>query len=223
MTDHVDPTDGTHGTDGITWLAKPRSISFEGYSVTLGRGIALAELAARVVESAEHEALRMVMLGDLTAEELVEEIEEVNRDDTGLRFGEHGEWAFVVKHGNWPGKFGLDPALSVDGAEVFLLEYEEENGKPVPPEFWYVRDGRTMCRFNLHLDDSWGHGEVSGDPEVAAQVRELLAAAGLPDHDRPRREVHRTVLEVLEGHFGLSLPRALALNAPLPAVILEET
>ncbi|GAB7187576.1 hypothetical protein ATKI12_7407 [Kitasatospora sp. Ki12] len=92
----------------------------------------------------------------------------------------------------------------------------------MPPTFHYHRDGRTVCSFNLHLDDSWGNGQVVGDPDVAGAVKELLSAEGLPDEERAVREVHRTTLGVLERHFGLTLSRALVLEAPLSAVLLVE-
>jgi hypothetical protein len=78
-----------------------------------------------------------------------------------------------------------------------------------------------MCAFNLHLDRSWGYDGVNGDREVAVRVEEMLAAAGLPDANVPRREVHRTALEIIERYFGLSLPRRQVLEAALPAVVLE--
>lgn len=61
------------------------------------------------------------------------------------------------------------------GAEVFLLEYEEENGKPAPPVFRHHRDGRTVCWFDLHLDDSWSIGQVDRDLELPYAIRELLS------------------------------------------------
>ncbi|MFK0109412.1 hypothetical protein [Streptomyces sp. NPDC091217] len=48
----------------------------------------------------------------------------------------------------------------------------------------------------------------------------VVLARGL-DADMPRRDVHRTALEVIERYFGLSLPRSQVLEAALPAVILE--
>ncbi|MFE9799624.1 hypothetical protein ACFYP6_12195 [Streptomyces goshikiensis] len=48
-----------------------------------------------------------------------------------------------------------------------------------------------------------------------------LTAAGLPDPERDRREVHRTALGVIEKFFGLSLPKDLIVNGTLPAVLLE--
>ncbi|MFE5512899.1 hypothetical protein ACFQ9J_20380 [Streptomyces sp. NPDC056529] len=49
----------------------------------------------------------------------------------------------------------------------------------------------------------------------------VLLTRGLPDEDLPRRDAHRTSLEVLERHFGLSLPRTRVLGEPLPSVVLE--
>ncbi|WP_328675017.1 hypothetical protein [Streptomyces sp. NBC_00343] len=64
---------------------------------------------------------------------------------------------------------------------------------------------------------------MSGDTEVAARVEEMLAAAGLPNAGMPRREVHRTTLEIIERHFGLTLPHRQILEGTLPAVVLEIT
>ncbi|MET7303411.1 DUF6461 domain-containing protein [Embleya sp. NPDC005575] len=212
-------------TDGIAWLAEPQSIAFGGYSVTLARGLGVEALAARIAASAQWSKRTVEPVGELTGDRLVEALEEKFGDawdGIGLRLGAGGGWTFAVAYGGWFGEFKNDPAISVGGTEVFLVEYEEENGKPVPPTFHYYRDGRTVCSFNLHLDDSWGNGKVVGDPEVAGKIEQLLNAEGLPDEERTGREVHRTTLGVLERHFGLSLPRALVLEAPLPAVLLAD-
>ncbi|MER5354456.1 DUF6461 domain-containing protein [Kitasatospora sp. NPDC002551] len=212
-------------TDGIAWLAEPQSIAFGGYSVTLARGLGTEALAARIAASVQWSKRTVEPAGELTGEGLVEALESEFGDawdGIGLRLGVSGGWTFAVAYGGWFGEFRNDPAISEGGAEVFRLEYEEENGKPVPPTFHYHRDGRTVCSFNLHLDDSWGNGRVEGDPQVADEVRESLGAEGLPDDEREHREVHRTTLGVLERHFGLALPRALVLEAPLPAVLLAD-
>ncbi|MFJ3926375.1 hypothetical protein [Streptomyces sp. NPDC090022] len=104
---------------------------------------------------------------------------------------------------------------------VCLVEYEEENGKPVPPQFAYAHDGRLLSACNLHLDASWGYDGVDGDPATAARLQDLLTAAGLPDHERARGEVHRIALGVVERFFGLSLPKAPIVEGTLPAVVLE--
>ncbi|MET9697825.1 hypothetical protein ABZY31_12990 [Streptomyces sp. NPDC006529] len=211
--------------DGITWLAEPRSIAFGGYSVTLARGLGVEALAARIAALSQWSQRTAHPVGELTGDGLVEVLESECGDvwdGIGLRLGVSGGWSFAVAYGGWFGEFRDDPAISEDGAEVFLIEYEEENGKPVPPTFRYHRDGRTVCSFNLHLDDSWGNGKVAGDPEVRDELEKLLRAEGLPDEERAGREVHRTVLGVLERYFGLTLPRALVLEAPLPAVLLAD-
>ncbi|WP_433544568.1 hypothetical protein ACQPZG_05305 (plasmid) [Streptomyces sp. CA-294286] len=111
--------------------------------------------------------------------------------------------------------------VSRDGARVCLLEYEEENGKPVPPHVEYFHDGRLLSACNLYLDASWGYQGVDGDPATALRLQELLTAAGLPDRERDEREVHRTALGIVEGFFGLSLPQDSIVSGTLPAVLLE--
>lgn len=212
--------------DGITWLAEPQSIAFGGYSVTLARGLGVEALAARIAASAQWSERTVEPVGELTGDGLVEVLAEEYGDawdGVGLRLGVSGGWTFAVAYGGWFGEFRDDPAISGGGAEVFLVEFEEENGKPVPPVFRHHRDGRTVCSFNLHLDDSWGNGQVTGDPQVVDELRELLSVEGLPDENRAHREVHRTTLRMLERHFGLTLPRALVLEAPLPAVLLADS
>lgn len=90
----------------------------------------------------------------------------------------------------------------------------------MPPQFAHLHDERLMCAFNLHLDRSWGYGEAQGDPEVASAVQERLSAAGLPDEELERRVVHRTSLEVIERHFGLTLPRQRIVEETLPTMLL---
>ncbi|GAA5019995.1 DUF6461 domain-containing protein [Kitasatospora paranensis] len=212
-------------TDGIAWLAEPQSIAFGGYRVTLARGLGIEALATRIASSAQWSKRTVEPVGELTGDGLVERLDAEFGDawdGIGLRLGVSDGWTFAVAYGGWFGEFRTDPAISSDGAEVFVLEYEEENGKPVPPTFHAHRDGRTVCSFNLHLDDSWGNGQVVGDPEIADRVKELLSTAGLPDEERPDDEVHRAALEVLERHFGLTLPSALVLEAPLPAFLLAD-
>ncbi|MFF5146516.1 hypothetical protein ACFY6U_43525 [Streptomyces sp. NPDC013157] len=211
-------------TDGIAWLAAPQSIAFGGYSVVLARGLDAEELVSRLTATVFGPRRTARGLGRLTGKDLIDVVEGgpwEPHPPIGLRYGETGEWAFVVKYGGWQAEFGPEPPVSRGGAHVFQLEFEEENGKPVPPQFSYLHDERLVCAFNLHLDGSWGYDGVSGDREVAVHVEEMLAAAGLPDPDVPRREVHRTALEIIERHFGLSLPRRQVLEAALPAVILE--
>lgn len=211
-------------TDGLTWLAAPRSIAFGGYSVVLARGLGTEELVTRLTASVFGPTRTARVLGRLTGKDLIDVVEEgpwAPYPAIGLRYGEFGELVFVIKYGGWQAEFGRQPPVSRGGAHVFQLEFEEENGKPVPPQFSYFHDDRLMCSFNLHLDRSWGYNGVNGDREVAERVEGMLADAGLPDATVPRREVHRTTLEIIERCFGLTLPRGQVLEAKLPAVVLE--
>ncbi|MER5209905.1 hypothetical protein ABT063_04760 [Streptomyces sp. NPDC002838] len=212
-------------TDGLTWLAEPQSIAYGGYGVVIARDLASETLAKRVADTVFRQKLSPRSVGELTGRQAQDVLEGLFGDvfqGIALRHGEIGEWAYVVKYGGWQGEFGGGPLIDRGGAHVFHLEFEEENGKPVPPQFAYRHDERLMCAFNLHLDGSWGYDGVEGDPEVASAVEERLAAAGLPDHERDRREVHRTSLEVLERHFGLTLPRRPILEETLPTLLLKQ-
>ncbi|MDI9884708.1 hypothetical protein QMZ92_09950 [Streptomyces sp. HNM0645] len=212
-------------TDGTTWLAAPRCIAFGGYRVVLARGLSPRELAERLAKTVSYGAEHVVVeVGDHTGESLLEFMDDTygdSCDGIGLRLGSAGAWAYAVAYGGWPGEFGPPAPVSRGGAHVCLLEFEEENGKPVPPHFAYFHDGRLLSACDLHLDGSWGYQGVEGDPATAAPLQELLTAAGLPDPERDSREVHRTALGVVEGYFGLSLPQEPIVSGTLPAVLVE--
>ncbi|WP_020117064.1 hypothetical protein [Streptomyces canus] len=55
---------------------------------------------------------------------------------------------------------------------------------------------------------------------MVAAVQQRLMAAGLPDEDLDDRAVHRACLEVLQRHFGLTLPRERILEDTLPTLLL---
>ncbi|WP_147420053.1 DUF6461 domain-containing protein [Streptomyces sp. WM6372] len=216
-------------TDGITWLAEPRSIAFGGYSVVMARGLTPEELVGRLTETVYGPEHTAVPVGNLTGDELVELITDSfgsQYEGIGLRHGRCGDWSYTVAYGGWMGEFEDESPISRGGVDVCRLEFEEENGKPVPPQFAYTRDGVRLSSFNLHLDGSWGYDGVDGDPETASRVQAELTAAGLPadegaDGEADDRDVHRTALGVLERHFGLSLPREEIVGGTLPAVLLE--
>ena len=195
-------------TDSIAWLAEPQSIAWGGYSVVIAPDLESESLARRVAETA-HRPASPRAIGELTL------------DGIALRHGELDKWSYVIKYGGWQGEFGTG-SRPVDrgGLHVFHLEYEEENGKPVPPHFAYRHDENLMCAFNLHLDGSWGHGSPEGDPDVVTAVQERLSAAGLPDEDLDDSVVHRRCLKVLHRHFGLTLPRERILTETLPTLLL---
>ncbi|WP_405513895.1 hypothetical protein [Streptomyces canus] len=210
-------------TDGTAWLAEPQSIAYGGYSVVIAPDLESESLARRIAETAPG-PYRPRPIGELTGrqvQDLLEGLYGEVRGGIALHHGELDEWSYVIKYGGWQGRFG-SAGRPVDrgGLHVFHLEYEEENGKPVPPRFTYRHDENLMCAFNLHLDGSWAQGSPEGDPEVVAAVQERLTAAGLPDDDLDRRAVHRACLEVVQRHFGLTLPRERILEDTLPTLLL---
>ncbi|MFJ8509837.1 DUF6461 domain-containing protein [Streptomyces avermitilis] len=212
-------------TDETTWLADRQSIAFGGYHVVLARGLDTQELAKRLAATLLYPGEHLVVpVGDHTGDSLLELMDENYGDyfdGVGLRLGSVGDWTYAVTYGGWQGEFGSMAPVSSDGGHVCLLEYEEENGKPVPPQFGYFHDGRLLAAFNLHLDGSWGYERVEGDPATAPRLEEQLTAAGLPDPERNRREIHRAALGVVGEFFGFSLPKAPIVSGLLPAVLLE--
>ncbi|NEB02702.1 hypothetical protein [Streptomyces sp. SID13726] len=212
-------------TDGIAWLAEPQSIAYGGYSVVIAPDLESESLARRIVETARR-PYRPRPIGELTGRQVHDLLEGLYDDvfqGLALRHGELDEWSYVIKYGGWQGEFGHG-GRPVDrgGLHVYHLEYDEENGRPVPPRFAYRHDDNLVCEFNLYLDGSWAHGSPQGDPAVSSAVRERLTAAGLPDGDLDRRAVHRASLKILEEHFGLTLPRRPILEGTLPTLLLTE-
>ncbi|GJF25277.1 hypothetical protein [Streptomyces sp. HO565] len=161
----------------------------------------------------------VVPVGDHSGASLLELMDDDY--DVGLRLGSAGDWSYAVAYGGRQSAFGPLASLSDGGAHVCLLEYEEENGKPVPPQFASFQDGRVLAAFNLHLDRSWGYEKADGDPGTTTGLQERLTAAGLPDPERDHRDAHRVALGVVEEFFGLSLPREVIVSGSLPAVLLE--
>lgn len=87
-------------TDGTTWLAAPRAITFGGHHVVLARGLTPEELADRlaatVLYDAEHIA---VPVGEHTTRSLLELMEDTYGDPAdgiGLRLGRAGDWTYAV-------------------------------------------------------------------------------------------------------------------------------
>ncbi|MFD7079938.1 hypothetical protein [Streptomyces sp. NPDC059918] len=212
-------------TDGTTWLAALQSIAFGGYHVVLARGLSLEELADRLAATLLYETEHVVVaVGEHTGDSLLELMDDSYGDPfdgIGLRLGRTGDWTYAVAYGGWPGEFGPPAPVSRDGVHVCLLEFEEENGKAVPPQFEYFHDGRLLGACNLHLDASWGYQGVEGEPATAARLQQLLTAAGLPDPEWDDREVHRGALGIVEEFFGLSLPKEQIVRGTLHAVLLE--
>ncbi|MFF7191600.1 hypothetical protein ACFZAR_41985 [Streptomyces sp. NPDC008222] len=135
-------------TDGITWLAEPKSSDWGGYSVVIALYLAGEELAARVAAGRFGRNKQLPrFLGSLTgwqADDAMSGLFGDTHQAIALRYGEIDEWSYVVQHGFWYGEFGHEPPVSRGGAHVYRLWYEEENGKPVPPYFSYEHDSRTI-------------------------------------------------------------------------------
>ncbi|KPI12391.1 hypothetical protein OV450_3009 [Actinobacteria bacterium OV450] len=147
--------------------------------------------------------------------------------DVQLRYGEYAGLSFAVMYGAWWGEFNGLGRVSEGGAHVFQVMFEEDNGKPVPPFFEYLRDGHLACSFNLHLDGSWGYDGIDGDPTVAAEVTAAMAGAGLPiagregyTGDEDEEQMRCTLLGILSRLFDLSLPREQILRGSLATATL---
>ncbi|MFJ8827042.1 hypothetical protein ACIREE_35395 [Streptomyces sp. NPDC102467] len=198
--------------DGIRWLAD-RCPTWSGYCIHLARGLTAAELVDRIARGSAPG-----QLGEYTAEGIEAYVSSRGRETAAVRYGTHGDLAFTVAHGYWPGELG--PGYSSDlsrnsGEEVFELYYETQNPKAPPPQFAFYRDGAYACGFHMYMH-TWSH-EITG-PD-AALIRTDIAAAGI--HDETTRETaHRKSLAVVENRFTLTLPMERILHAPLPAALV---
>ncbi|MFG2483900.1 DUF6461 domain-containing protein [Streptomyces virginiae] len=178
--------------------------------LTFARGIGPDELAARLG------ALPGVRLGPLGAHEAWGMVAETVDGDGVARVGRWGRWSFAVEHGL---PAGAERLAEVSRGGVEAVHLDPQPDRP-PKQFAYARDGELVCCFGLG-EECWrgGHRPDFLLPElIAAGVLTPDGACarppGEPDADRDRR-----TLAVVERRFGLSLPRHLIADTPLPAYV----
>ncbi|WP_327733897.1 DUF6461 domain-containing protein [Streptomyces nojiriensis] len=193
--------------DGIRWLADWDQW-FAG--LTFARGIAPDELAARLG------ALPGVHPGPLGALDAWSMVTETVDGDGVARVGRWGGWSFAVEHGQPAGAERL-AEISRGGVDAVHLDPQPDHP---PKQFAYARDGELVCCFGLG-EECWrgGHRPDFLLPElIAAGILTPDGACARPaaeaDADRDRH-----TLAVVERRFGLSLPRHLIADAPLPAYV----
>ncbi|MFA3874073.1 hypothetical protein ABS735_10350 [Streptomyces sp. MMCC 100] len=200
-------------THGIRWLADKPPTRY-GYCIHLARGIEAVELVNRIARGSAP-----VLLGAYTTEGIETYINSQGREMAAVRYGTHGDLAFTVAHGDWPGELGPGYSNHLSrnsGEEVFMLYYESQNPKVPPPEFTFCRDGDYACGFHMYMH-TWSH-EVTG-PD-AALVQADIEAAGI--HNEDRREIaHRKSLTVIENRFALTLPMHRILHDSLSTALVQ--
>ncbi|MET9962917.1 DUF6461 domain-containing protein [Streptomyces sp. NPDC006326] len=214
--EHADTGSGTGpgSGGGIRWLA-----DWDGWYVglTFARGIGPEELAVRLG------AVPGIRPGPLGAGDAWTMVNETTDGDGVARVGSWGGWSFAVEHGVPAGAERL-AEVSRCGAEAVHLDPQPDHP---PKQFAYARDGELVCCFGLG-EEGWrgGHrpdfllpelvaaGILAPDGSYPEAKAEAEAEAEPDDADRDRR-----TLAVLEHRFGLSLPRHLIEDTPLPAFV----
>ncbi len=150
-------------TDGTTWLADRQSIAFGAITWYLPAGSPRRNSPSVLPRHCgTTRSTSLCRSGDHTGASLLEPHGRLRRRRVAPWLC--GDWTYAVAYGGWQAEFGPLTPVSRDGAHVCLLEYEEENGKPVPPQFAYFHDGRLLAAFNLHLDGSWGYERSKATP-----------------------------------------------------------
>jgi hypothetical protein len=193
--------------EGIGWLSDRDE---ELGSVVFARGLSPEDLAVRmggtpgaVVELTGHEVHPLL-----------------HRPATGksgvVRVGACGAWSYAVQHLADPGADDLAVRASRDGVEV--VQYTPMAWHP-PAQFNYLRDGRSVCGFGIGEESHrWG---LEPDHLLPALVAGGVLAPDGTCHQAPRTTgsavLRRLTLTALEHHFGLCLPPASVMRAPLPA------
>ncbi|MBT2407155.1 hypothetical protein J7I97_32430 [Streptomyces sp. ISL-87] len=179
-------------------------------SLTFARGIGPEELAARLG------ALPDVHPGPLGALDAWSMVTETVDGDGVARVGTWGGWSFAVEHGV---PAGAERLAEISRAGVEAVHLDPQPDHP-PRQFAYARDGELVCCFGLG-EECWrgGHRPDFLLPELVAA--KILSPEGeyLRPDDEPYEERDRLTLAVLESRFGLSLPRHLIEETPLPAFV----
>ncbi|MEU7554201.1 DUF6461 domain-containing protein [Streptomyces sp. NPDC044571] len=209
--EHAETGSGTRtggGDGGIRWLA-----DWDGWYVglTFARGIGPEELAVRLG------AVPGVRPGPLAAGDAWTMVTETTDGDGVARVGSWGGWSFAVEHGVPAGAERLTE-VSRSGAEAVHLDPQPD--RP-PKQFAYARDGELVCCFGLG-EEGWrgGHRPDFLLPElVAAGILAPDGSYAEPESEEDDAARDRRTLAVLERRFGLSLPRHLIEDTPLPAFV----
>jgi hypothetical protein len=196
--------------DGIQWMVGATTSSGWMLDVYFARGIDAGELAHRM--GARRGAAAVPMTDAEVAGLDVDAYPERGPSSAVVRVGEHAGWAFALTYGPYLDQ--LDK-VSRDGVEAVHYHHNSEH----PPTFvMYARDGRTLCGFGL-LEERCRYGQ---EPDLL--LPDLVAAGILhPDGHTYRSPVvddyanrERRSLAVFEERFGLSLPRTVLAEEPLP-------
>lgn len=193
--------------EGIGWLANQD----EGLdSVVFARDVSPEDLAVRMGGTPGAAV-------DLTGPDVTSLLlRSAMGDSAVVRVAGCGAWSYAVLHLVDPGRDDLAVRASRGGAEV--IQYVAMTDHP-PAQFNYLRDGRTVCGFGIGEEaHRWGQ-----DPD---HLLPALVAGGVLTPDGTSHQAapagsamsgNRLTLTMLEHHFGLCLPKASVMRAPLPA------
>ncbi|QKW51490.1 DUF6461 domain-containing protein [Streptomyces buecherae] len=200
-------------TDGIRWLVD-KAPTWYGYCIHLARGLEAVHLVNRITRGPAP-----VLIGEYTAEGIETYINSQEREMAAVRYGTHGDLAFTVAHGYWPGELGPGYSNHLSrnsGEEVFELYYETQNPKVPPPQFTFYRDGEYACGFDMYMY-TWSHEVTGPDADL---IHADIEAAGIHNEDR-RETAHLKSLTIIEKRFTLTLPMNQILHGSLPAALVH--
>lgn len=180
--------------------------------VHFARGIGVEELALRLGASpgVRAESMTDAEIADLD----IDAYPDRGPGSAVIRVGEDAGWAFAVTYGPYLDRLA---EVSRDGVEAVHYHYNSEH----PPTIvLYARDGRTVCGFGLCEErNRYGHEPGLLLPDLVAAgilnpdgVTYRDPGIGIDDYDDRKR----LGLAVFEDRFGLSLPRSVLAEAPLP-------
>ncbi|MEU9993389.1 hypothetical protein AB0E10_42955 [Streptomyces sp. NPDC048045] len=130
-------------TDGITWVAE-EDINDVGHCIVLARNLPPPEDLVRRFADGGPE-----FLPGTTAEAFTARLDA--EGGTGVRYGNAGEPAFAVAHGEWWDVIGpgYDEDSPTAGRRSSSCPTRARTPRSPPPEFTHYRDGRYLCGFHV--------------------------------------------------------------------------
>ncbi|MGW7674347.1 DUF6461 domain-containing protein [Streptomyces sp. NPDC054775] len=197
-------------SDGIQWMVDATTSSGWMLDVHFARGIDSVELALRMGAS-RGTGTRPMTDAEMVSLDL-DAYPDHGPSSAVVRVGEHSGWAFAITYGPYLSRV---EDVSRDGVEAVHYHYNSEHP---PTVVLYARGGRTVCGFGLCEERRrYGH-----DPDLL--LPDLVAAGVLrldgETYRNPRIDDYadrkRRGLAIFEKRFGLSLPRTVLSEDPLP-------